>query len=60
MTERTVGQHFDGKAAIVRAVYDRLLKAFGRFGAFEEDPKKTSITWSAAPHVPESPQEGTR
>ena len=55
-----MGQHFDGKAAIVRAVYDRLLKAFGRFGAFEEDPKKTSITWSAAPHVPESPQEGTR
>ena len=43
VTPHTVAQHFDGKAKVVRAIYDRLLKTVGKFGKFEEDPKKTSI-----------------
>jgi len=39
----TVKSHFEGKDATVRQIYDRLLKATGRFGPIAEDPKKTSI-----------------
>ena len=39
----SVEQHFEGKSTAVRSTYDRLLRAVGKFGKFEEDPKKTSI-----------------
>ena len=39
----TVKSHFEGKDAAVRQIYDRLLKATGKFGPVAEDPKKTSI-----------------
>jgi Domain of unknown function (DUF5655) len=39
----TVKSHFEGKDAAVRQIYDRLLKAAGKFGPVIEDPKKTSI-----------------
>ena len=39
----TVKCHFEGKDAAVRQIYDRLLKAAGKFGRVIEDPKKTSI-----------------
>ena len=38
-----VKAHFDGKAAVVRDIYCRILEAVSAFGTFEEDPKKTSI-----------------
>lgn len=45
MTSETdkVKAHFDGKAAVVRDIYCRILEAVSAFGTFEEDPKKTSI-----------------
>jgi hypothetical protein len=39
----TVKSHFEGKDAALRQIYDRLLKAAGKFGSVIEDPKKTSI-----------------
>lgn len=39
----TVKSHFEGKDVTVRQIYDRLLKAAGKFGPVLEDPKKTSI-----------------
>ena len=39
----TVKSHFENKDAAVRQIYDRLLKATGKFGPVAEDPKKTSI-----------------
>jgi Domain of unknown function (DUF5655) len=39
----TVVSHFEGKEAVVRQIYDRVLKATGKFGPVAEDPKKTSI-----------------
>jgi hypothetical protein len=39
----TVKSHFENKDAAVRRIYDRLLKATGKFGPVAEDPKKTSI-----------------
>jgi Domain of unknown function (DUF5655) len=39
----TVKSHFEGKDAAVRQIYDRVLKAAGKFGKVTEDPKKTSI-----------------
>lgn len=39
----TVKYHFEGKDAAVRQIYDRLLKAAGKFGLVAEEPKKTSI-----------------
>ena len=39
----TVKYHFEGKDAAVRQIYDRLLKATGKFGRVAEEPKKTSI-----------------
>ncbi len=41
--EFTVKSHFDDKDAAVRQIYDRVLKATGKFGSVTEDPKKTSI-----------------
>ncbi len=38
-----VRQHFEGRTPAVRAIYDRILAATGRFGPFQEEPKKTSI-----------------
>jgi len=39
----TVASHFEGKDPAVRQIYDRLLKAAGKFGPVAEEPKKTSI-----------------
>ena len=39
----SVKSHFEGKDAAVRQIYDRLLKATGKFGPVAEEPKKTSI-----------------
>lgn len=39
----TVDSHFERRDASVRAIYDRLLATVKTLGAFEEDPKKTSI-----------------
>jgi hypothetical protein len=36
-------QHFDGRAPVVRKIYDRLLVATRAMGPVIEDPKKTSI-----------------
>ena len=38
-----VKSHFDGKDAVTKKMYDRLLKSVRRFGRVVEDPKKTSI-----------------
>lgn len=39
----TVKSHFEGRDPVVRQIYDRILKAAGKFGPVIEDPKKTSI-----------------
>ena len=39
----TVKSHFEGKDGAVLQIYERLLKATGKFGPVAEDPKKTSI-----------------
>src|SRR5580765_2734090 len=39
----SVASHFTGKEPATRKIYDRLLKASGKFGPVIEDPKKTSI-----------------
>ena len=39
----TVEQHFEGRAPVVRAIYDQILRAARANGPFREDPKKTSI-----------------
>ncbi|HMJ24859.1 MAG TPA: DUF5655 domain-containing protein [Pyrinomonadaceae bacterium] len=39
----TVNSHFEGKEPAVQKIYDRLLKAAGKFGPVKEEPKKTSI-----------------
>lgn len=41
--DHSVDEHFAGKDPSVRAIYDRLLSALRPLGAFQEDPKKTSI-----------------
>lgn len=38
-----VKTHFEGKDAVVRQIYDALLKRVRQFGPVVEDPKKTSI-----------------
>ena len=35
--------HFEGKAPVVRQIYDRVLKAVRKIGPVIEEPKKTSI-----------------
>jgi len=39
----TVNAHFENRDAVVRQIYDRLLKSARTFGPVTEDPKKTSI-----------------
>ena len=39
----TVKAHFENRDAIVRQIYDRVLKSARGFGPVIEDPKKTSI-----------------
>jgi hypothetical protein len=39
----SVNEHFLGKPAEVKAMYDRLLALAETFGPVEQDPKKTSI-----------------
>ena len=39
----TVKAQFEGKDAVVRRIYDELLKKVRRFGPIAEEPKKTSI-----------------
>jgi hypothetical protein len=39
----TVKAHFENRDAVVRQIYDRLLKSVRTFGPVVEDPKKTSI-----------------
>ena len=39
----TVSSHFEGKNAVTKKIYERLLKAVEKFGPVTEDPKKTSI-----------------
>ena len=39
----TINAHFENREAVVRQIYDRLLKSARRFGPVVEDPKKTSI-----------------
>jgi len=38
-----VNAHFENRDAVVRQIYDRLLKSVRTFGPIVEDPKKTSI-----------------
>ena len=38
-----VKSHFENRDAIVRKIYDRVLKSARNFGPVTEDPKKTSI-----------------
>lgn len=40
---QSVDEHFERKAATVRATYDALLRVARRFGPVVEEPKKTSI-----------------
>ena len=39
----TVKAHFEGKDAVVRQIYNRILKGCQEFGKVIEEPKKTSI-----------------
>ena len=39
----TIKSHFEGRDAAVRQIYDRILKRARKFGAVDEEPKKTSI-----------------
>jgi hypothetical protein len=41
--EHTVDDHFEGKSAAVRMVYDRILTALRKIGTVHEEAKKTSI-----------------
>jgi hypothetical protein len=41
--EFTVADHFEGKDAVVTAIYTRLLDSLRQFGQVTESPKKTSI-----------------
>lgn len=39
----SVNEHFDGRAPIVREIYDTIVAAASEFGPVGQDPKKTSI-----------------
>jgi len=43
MAVYTVDDHFVGKPAAVRKIYDKLVSMCQKFGEVTEDPKKTSI-----------------
>jgi hypothetical protein len=38
-----IKSHFERKDAVVRQIYDRLVKSSRKFGPVSEEPKKTSI-----------------
>ena len=39
----TLEEHFDGKAAVVRELYERIMELLGSFGQVTAEPKKTCI-----------------
>lgn len=39
----TIKSHFEGKAPVVRRIYDQLTKVLKQFGPLVEELKKTSI-----------------
>jgi hypothetical protein len=43
MSAHSVDQHFEGRAPVVRAIYDAVLRVAKKLGPVVEDPKKTSI-----------------
>ena len=43
LTKDSPSNHFQGKDASLRQIYDRLLKGARKFGLVVEEPKKTSI-----------------
>jgi hypothetical protein len=43
MTITGLAVHFDGRAPVVRQIYDRLVEAAEQFGPVKQEPKKTSI-----------------
>ena len=43
VAEYSVEDHFAGKTAAVRALYDRILAQLRQLGPVKEEPKKTSI-----------------
>lgn len=43
MSDFSIESHFEGKASIVREIYDEITKALKAFGQVIEEPKKTSI-----------------
>ena len=45
--ELTVSSHFEGKAPVIREIYDRLIKTIKGFGSIVEEPKKTSHSYRA-------------
>jgi hypothetical protein len=43
MSAHSVDQHFEGRAPVVRAIYDAVIRVAKKLGPVVEDPKKTSI-----------------
>jgi hypothetical protein len=43
MSAHSIDQHFEGRAPVVRAIYDAVLRVAKKLGPVVEDPKKTSI-----------------
>jgi len=43
MPDPTIEQHFSGRGAHVRRIYDAIVDASSVLGPIEQDPKKTSI-----------------
>jgi hypothetical protein len=43
MKEPQLTPHFDGRAPVVREIFDAVVRASEKFGEVEIDPKKTSI-----------------
>jgi hypothetical protein len=43
MSAHSVEQHFEGRAPVVRAIYDAVIRTAKKLGPVVEDPKKTSI-----------------
>ena len=43
MVKFTLAQHFEGKAPVVEAIYQKVWQAVSQFGPVQVEPKKTSI-----------------
>jgi len=43
MSANSIEQHFEGRAPVVRAIYDAVIRVAKKLGPIVEDPKKTSI-----------------